>query len=157
MPADHCRVGMKAGPEDADLLSFSEKPETQLVKQNLLISKCWKKVHLFKITERTRGTPLKPWAVRGYRCSLGEILAFLKQRGCFRFTSGSRGRGVHFTQHCPLYTALPAPASHHWCGLDSSDPWWTRGNCLGSLDRDAAEILPKPKGFPRVHPEVSTL
>ena len=49
----------------------SKNPETQVLRQNLLISKCWKSVHIFKDTGRTKETPLEPWASRGQRCPLG--------------------------------------------------------------------------------------
>lgn len=50
---------------------FSEQPETQAVKQNLLTCKCWKPVCIFKNTEETKETPLEPWAARGHLCFPG--------------------------------------------------------------------------------------
>lgn len=70
-----CRTcNPSAALDGAGLLTvFSKTPETQVVKQNLWISTGWKSVTTFKNTERTKETPLEPWAARGHPCSPGGV------------------------------------------------------------------------------------
>lgn len=106
-PAGRCRR------QGQGLPSFPEQPETRLLKQNLLISKCWKSAHLFKNTEWTRETPPASWAAKGHLCSLGWGVWSSRCRGSAfdSFCLREAGGWVHSAQRCPPGYQLP-PCSH---------------------------------------------
>lgn len=122
----------------ADRLIFSEKLETQLVKRNLLISKCWNPVHVFKHAERTKEAPSQPRASRGHPALGGRVRPAETSRGV---SGGACCNAAHWA------AALCCPASRHLRGIDSEDPF-------SSFENEAPEPevqAPLATRLPRSH------